>query len=117
MPVIFSHVLVYGVPLGVNFFKWANFLFAGVSILAGIKEGTYVDLCPTSCISPHLFYCQIVTVEHKGNLEQLMNQLQEYYDTISEQEGCISEPRIGMLCAAIYAGLVLFIAVLVDKRC
>ena len=69
-----------------------------------MTEGSFIQLCPTACISPHLFHCQIATADHKGKLEQLMDQLQEYYEVLGEQEQCITNVTVGMKCAAVFAG-------------
>ena len=77
----------------------------GSTLLSGINGGSFVQLCPTACISPHQFHCQVATPEHKEKLSELMDHLQEYYEAMSDQEHCMANPAVGMNCVALFAGL------------
>lgn len=89
---------------GVNGLTDYLFSFQDTSLLDEITEGSSIQFCPTACVSPHLFHCQIATADHKERLEQLMNQLQDCYEVLGVQEQGISNPTIGMNCAAVFAG-------------
>ncbi|KAL9980435.1 hypothetical protein ACROYT_G009026 [Oculina patagonica] len=73
-------------------------------LASGISVGSFVQLCPTACFSPHKFYCQIATADHKEKLSQLMDQLQEYYEAVGDEEQVIASPEAGMDCAVLYEG-------------
>jgi len=77
-------------------------------LLSGINVGAFVQLCPTACVSPHQFHCQVGTPEHQEKLSQLMDHLQEYYEATADQEPHIANPVVGLNCAALFAGLLLF---------
>lgn len=78
--------------------------FEGSAPLAEFTEGSFIEVCPTACVSPHLFYCQIATADHKGKLGQLMDQMQDHYEGLGEQEQGIAGPTVGLNCAAVFAG-------------
>ena len=80
------------------------FVFEGSTTLDDITVGSFIQLCPTACVNPHLFYCQIATADHKTRLQQLMDQLQEYYEALGEQEQSITNPAAGLNCAAVFEG-------------
>ena len=66
--------------------------------------GSYVQLCPTSCVSPHMFHCQINMADRKQKLQQLMDELQDHYENLGEKEQALANPTTGLNCAAVFAG-------------
>lgn len=69
-----------------------------------IKVDSFVELCPTECVSPNLFYCQIATADHKEKLSKLMDELQET-SVDGWQEQSLESPAVGMNCTALFPGL------------
>ena len=71
--------------------------------------GSYVQLCPTSCVSPHMFHCQINMADSKQKLQQLMDELQDHYENLGEREQALANPTTGLNCAAVFAGWLVII--------
>ncbi|PFX27913.1 Tudor domain-containing protein 1 [Stylophora pistillata] len=69
--------------------------------LMEIKVGSFVELCPTECVNPHLFYCQIATADRKEILSKLMDKLQET-SVDSEQQQNLENPTVGLNCTALF---------------
>ena len=79
-------------------------LFPGFKPQTLIKEDSFVDLYPVVCHSPCHFYCQVMGVEQIAALKELMDELQVYYDTLSEKDQQLSRPEVGMSCTAKFTG-------------
>lgn len=78
-------------------------ILEGPTQLSDVTAGSYIPLCPTACVSPHQFHCQIAVADSKVKLEQLMDQLQEHCEAIGDEQ-TIASPTVGMNCAAVFAG-------------
>ena len=65
---------------------------------AQIQPGTTERVFVSSATSPAKFFCQLLkTITY---LDELMNEMFEYYEPLSPQQEQLSEPSVGEFCAA-----------------
>ena len=67
---------------------------AGVEIQPGTTERVFVS----SATGPTNFFCQLMKTA--DSLDELMNQMFEYYEELSAQQEQMSKPSVGEFCAA-----------------
>ena len=67
---------------------------AGIEIQPGTSERVFVS----SATSPAKFSCQLMKMA--DSLDELMNEMFEYYEQLSVQQDQLSKPAVGEFCAA-----------------
>ena len=65
---------------------------------AQIQPDTTERVFVSSATSPAKFFCQLLKTS--ASLDELMNEMFEYYESLSPQQEQLSEPSVGEFCAA-----------------
>ena len=65
---------------------------------AQIHPGTTERVFVSSATTPTKFFCQLMKTT--ASLDELMNRMFEYYESLSPQQEQLSEPSVGEFCAA-----------------
>ena len=67
-------------------------------VVAQIQPGTTERVFVSSASSPEKFFCQLLKTA--DFLDELMNEMFDYYEQLSAQQEQMSEPSVGEFCAA-----------------
>ena len=67
-------------------------------VKAQIQPGTTERVFVSSATSPAKFFCQLLKTA--ASLDELMNEMFEYFEPLSHQQEQLSEPSVGEFCAA-----------------